>query len=63
MIAAVMTTCSNCDKQIDLAKQRMHQVQCLKLVIRCPQCNQAVLKSEIEQHRIELHTEKPLITN
>lgn len=40
--------CQTCDKEIDAAKFRMHEVQCARINTRCKKCNQIVLKSELE---------------
>ena len=57
-----MIACKNCDKQLEPAKFRMHELQCAKLTKRCDTCGQPVLKSEMDQHVLDEHTEKKLQT-
>ena len=56
-----LTICKMCAKPIVDSKFRMHEVQCLKLNRRCPQCDKVVLKSDFEQHVLDEHTEKPKV--
>ena len=45
--------CSNCNRQIEVSKIRMHEIGCARQYYRCKQCNEMVLKSEREEHEEE----------
>ena len=47
--------CSNCDKQIEASKFRMHEIQCARLNYKCKVCGQVVAKSDKEEHEAEAH--------
>ncbi|CDW80455.1 UNKNOWN [Stylonychia lemnae] len=48
--------CSNCNKPIEISKFRMHEIGCARNNIKCPQCREIVLKSDLPAHEAEYHT-------
>lgn len=47
--------CPTCDKQIEVSKFRIHDIQCARMNFRC-HCGMAVAKADKEQHEAEMHT-------
>ena len=47
--------CSNCKKQIELSKLRLHEVQCARNTYRCKECGEVIDKCLQEQHNQEFH--------
>lgn len=41
-----VTVCGNCEKEIPSGKMRMHEAQCRRLNMKCPKCNQVILKAD-----------------
>lgn len=51
--------CENCKQLIELAKMRLHEAYCLRHNVLCPDgCEEVVQKSELEEHKKEMHAEK-----
>ena len=52
-------TCSMCQKPIEVAKFRLHEVACARQNYKCSKCGEVVPKADREEHELEMHTEKP----
>ena len=52
-------TCGVCQKEIDKAKFRLHEVACARNNYKCDKCGEVVPKADREQHEEDVHTEKP----
>ena len=52
-------TCAMCQKPIELAKYRLHEVACSRQNYKCAKCGEVVPKADREQHELDEHTEKP----
>jgi len=48
--------CSNCQRDIELSKHRMHEIGCARMNYKCNVCGEIVAKSEKEEHDKEAHT-------
>ena len=48
--AAETKQCRNCEKQIEVSKMRMHEVQCARMNYKCKECGQVVSKEDKETH-------------
>lgn len=57
MVEAPVETkqCSNCERQIEVAKMRMHEIGCARQFYKCKECGAVVAKSEKEEHEEEAH--------
>ena len=42
--------CSLCEKQIEVAKIRLHEMGCARMNYKCRECGEIVPKAEREQH-------------
>ena len=42
--------CKNCERQIEVSKMRMHEIQCARMNYKCKLCGQVVAKSDKEEH-------------
>ena len=60
--AAETRLCGMCQKQIDVAKFRLHESACARMNYKCPKCGEIVLKAEREQHDEDEHSDKPVFT-
>lgn len=49
--------CENCGKRIPTQQMRLHLLRCRRIYMRCPKCNTAVMRSALEDHNKEFHTE------
>ena len=47
--------CTNCEKQIEVSKFRMHEIRCIRLYYKCKECGEIVAKAEREEHEEEAH--------
>lgn len=47
--------CTNCEKQIEVSKFRMHDIQCKRLKYKCKECGMIVEKAEKEEHEATEH--------
>ena len=50
MAAEETKECSNCKRQIEISKIRMHEIGCARQYYRCAECGEMVAKSEREEH-------------
>ena len=48
-----METCNFCEKEIALAKFRLHSIQCARLNYKCELCGLVVLKVDKNEHEAE----------
>jgi hypothetical protein len=55
MVEEETKLCRNCERQIEVAKHRMHEVQCARMNYKCKECGQVVSKEDKEQHEEEAH--------
>ena len=53
-------TCGMCQKPIEMAKFRLHEVACSRQNYKCAKCGEVVPKADKEQHELDEHTEKPV---
>uniref|UniRef100_A0A6B2L5N0 TRAF-type domain-containing protein n=1 Tax=Arcella intermedia TaxID=1963864 RepID=A0A6B2L5N0_9EUKA len=53
--------CDNCLKHVPISTFQRHQLFCLRNNILCKKCNAVHLKSQIEQHNMEVHQEVPCV--
>ena len=47
--------CSNCERQIEVSKLRMHEIGCVRRYYKCKECGEVVAKAEREEHEEEAH--------
>ena len=47
--------CSTCERDIEAAKIRMHEMGCARMNYKCRECGEVVAKSEKEEHETEAH--------
>ena len=47
--------CATCERPIELAKFRMHEIGCARSNYKCTICGDIVAKSEREEHEKEAH--------
>ena len=47
--------CSNCERQIEVSKIRMHEIGCARQYYKCKECGEIVAKGEREEHEEEAH--------
>ena len=54
-VAEETKICSNCEKPIELAKFRMHEIGCARNNYKCRECGEIVAKAEREEHEETAH--------
>lgn len=47
--------CRNCERQIEVSKHRMHEVQCARMNVKCKECGEVVSKEDKEEHDAKAH--------
>jgi hypothetical protein len=47
--------CPTCERQIEIAKFRMHDIGCARMNYKCRECGEVVPKSDKEEHEAEAH--------
>lgn len=58
--AAMQTKkCGTCEKEIDAAKFRIHEIGCARSNYKCTTCGEIVAKVEKEEHDKEAHVKAP----
>ena len=55
VVAEETKICSNCEKPIELAKFRMHEIGCARNNYKCRECGEIVAKAEREEHEETAH--------
>jgi len=50
-----------CQKDIESAKFRLHEVACARMNYKCAKCGEIVPKADREQHEEDVHTDKPVV--
>ena len=53
--------CPMCQKDIESAKFRLHEVACARMNYKCSKCGEIVPKADREEHKEDEHTDKPMI--
>ena len=53
--------CKTCNKNIDIAKFRLHEVACARNNSKCAKCGQIVAKVDRDQHELDFHTAKKVV--
>jgi DNA-directed RNA polymerase subunit RPC12/RpoP len=49
--------CKNCERNIELSKFRMHEIQCARINYKCGECGMIVAKTDKEDHEREAHVQ------
>ncbi|XP_076590473.1 XIAP-associated factor 1-like [Chaetodon auriga] len=50
-------TCGQCHRDIEVANFTLHETHCSRFLCVCPDCEEAVPREHLEQHREEQHTQ------
>ncbi|XP_041656159.1 XIAP-associated factor 1 [Cheilinus undulatus] len=50
-------TCKQCHKQVAEANFALHETHCSRFLCVCPDCDEAVPRDQLKQHREEQHTQ------
>ena len=58
MVEAETKKCSNCERDIEASKFRMHEIGCARMNYKCKECGEVVAKADKEEHDAEAH--KPI---
>ncbi|XP_036393298.1 XIAP-associated factor 1-like [Megalops cyprinoides] len=49
--------CSHCNKEVAQSNFGLHELHCRRFLCVCPDCEESVPREELEQHRIDQHSQ------
>ncbi|XP_077021734.1 XIAP-associated factor 1 isoform X2 [Tamandua tetradactyla] len=52
---AELSVCKNCKKSVTSAHLDLHEAHCLRFLVLCPECKEAIPKEKMEEHRGQEH--------
>ena len=55
MVETETKKCGLCEREIEVAKFRMHEIGCARMNYKCQVCGEIVAKEDKEEHEEEAH--------
>ncbi|CAL8338671.1 unnamed protein product [Boreogadus saida] len=54
--------CRTCRKEVLVDNLALHESHCGRFLCLCPDCGETVSREQLEQHRLEEHSQVPIFT-